>query len=188
MSKPSTQPYSEKTFSVRTVPDSWVDAQEESGTPDPNPLPAKRAVGVVPIRGDADVLTGGLAGLAMAVVVGASWYAFESQDVVESPWLAIPVGILIALAVRLGSGADHSDVRATVSLMFYFVTVFGVAYFVEAYDYRQLYNANPDFAASQTELVRDRLTEPETMLAWAIGLLATLQTGYLLRRRRSNGF
>lgn len=177
-----TQPGSQS-FSVRDVPESWVEAADENGPVDNSPLTKKRAVGVVPIHQDADALTGSLAALAMSVVVGTAWYAFESQDVINSPWLAVVAGALIAVAVRLGAGADHSDVRATVSLIFYIITLFVVAYFIEAFDYRQIYGSRPSFQATQTELVRDRLRQPETIFAWAIGVFVNLQTGYLLRRR-----
>ena len=191
MGKAATEPaqtFNEKSFSVRTVPESWVEAQADSGTTDTKPLPAKRAVGMVPIGTQADVLTGSLAALAVSVVTGIAWFAFESQDVFDSPWLAVIAGVLIAVAVRLGVGADHSDVRATLSLIFYIITLFGVAYFVERYDYVRVYGQAPGFQEAQTELVRDRLTEPETMIAWAIGVVANLQTGYLLRRRIRKDF
>ncbi len=182
------QQFDEKSFSVRTVPDSWVEAQKDSGVPDPTPLTSRRSIGVVPLGGEADVLTGTLAGLAISVVVGVSWFAFESQDVVNSPWLAVLAAVLIAVGVRLGVGADHSDIRATISLIFYIVTLFVVAYFIERYDYLRVYGVPPGFQEAQTELVRDRLTEPRTLLAWSIGVFANLQTGYLLRRRLTRTF
>ncbi len=175
---------SDESFSVQSVPETWVEAQEEAGGYDPSPLPSNRSVGVVPMRQDADALTGTLAGLAMSVALGVTWFAVESRDVIQSPWTAVVAGVFIALAVRLGMGGRHSDIRATLSLIFYIVTVLAVAYFVESFDYREIYGVNPSFQASQTELVRDRLTQPETVVAWAMGTVACLQTSYLLRIRR----
>lgn len=184
----TTTTFDEKSFSVRTVPQEWLDAEETHGPKDTKPLPSKRMVKTVPIGTEADVITGTLAALAMSVVAGVIWYAFESQDVLQTPWAAIPVGVLIAVGVRLGSGADHSDVRATISVIFYTLTVFVVAYFIERYDYIKVYGEPPGFAEAQTELVRDRFTRPEVVVGWALGMLAVVQTGYLLRRRSSSRF
>jgi len=105
------------TFSMKTIPDTWVDAENDAGGADNTPLLKTRAVNVVPIRQDADALTGTVAAFSMSVITGVVWYLYESRDVVTSPWLAVPVGILIAIAVRLGTGANHGDVRATISLI-----------------------------------------------------------------------
>lgn len=173
------------TFSMKTVPDSWIDAQNEAGGADNTPLQKDRAVNVIPIRQDADVITGVVAALAMSVVTGLVWYLYESRDVLTTPWLTIPVGVLIAVAVRLGSGADHSDVRATISLIFYILTVFMVAFFIESRDYLLVFGERPGFSELQTELVRDRLTQPTTMVAWVVGMIANLQTGFALNRKPS---
>ncbi len=172
------------TFSMKTVPDSWREAETEAGVPDPTPLRKDRAVSVVPIRQDADVLTGVVAALCMSIMTGVCWYLYESRDVITTPWLAIPVGVLIAIAVRLGTGANHGDVKATISLIFYILTVFVVAFFIESRDFLLVFGHRPSFTELQTELVRDRLTQPMTMLGWLLGLVANLQTGFALTPRR----
>ena len=172
------------TFSMKSVPETWVDAQNEAGGTDNTPLKKHRPVSVVPIRQDADALTGSVAALAMSVITGVVWYLYESRDVVTSPWLAIPVGVLIAVAVRLGTGANHGDVRATISLIFYILTVFITAFFIESRDYLLVFGERPGFYELQTELVRDRLTQPMTMVAWVVGMIANLQTGFALSAKK----
>lgn len=171
-------------FSMKTVPDSWIDAENEAGVVDHTPLKKERAVGVVPIRQEADALTGIVAAFCMSVMTGVCWYLYESRDVVTTPWLAIPVGVLIAVAVRLGTGAHHGDVKATISLIFYILTVFITAFFIESRDYLMVFGHRPDLDELQTELVRDRLTQPMTMLGWVAGMFACLQTGVALNARR----
>lgn len=173
-------------FSMKSVPDSWVEAQHEAGGFDNSPLKHNRAVSIVPIRQDADALTGSVGALAMSVITGLCWYLYESRDIVSSPWLAIPVGMLIAVAVRLGSGGNHSDVRATIALIFYILTVFITAFFIESRDFLLVFGERPGFYELQTELVRDRLTQPTTMVAWVAGVFATLQTGFALNNKRSH--
>jgi len=172
------------TFSMKSIPDTWVDAENEAGGSDSSPLKKHRAVRVVPIRQDADVLTGSVAALCMSVITGVVWYLYESQDVITTPWLAVPAGVLIAIAVRLGTGPNHSDVRATISLIFYILTVFITAFFIESRDYLLVFGERPGFDGLQTELVRDRLTQPSVMVAWLFGLFANLQTGFALTSKR----
>lgn len=172
-------------FSMKTVPDSWIEAENEAGLVDHTPLKKERAVGVVPIRQEADVLTGFVAAFCMSVVTGLCWYLYESRDVITTPWLAVPVGVLIAVAVRLGTGPNHGDVKATISLIFYILTVFVTAFFIESRDYLLVFGHRPDFDELQTELVRDRLTEPMTMVGWIVGMIANLQTGFALNARRT---
>jgi len=172
------------TFSMKTIPDTWVDAENDAGGADNTPLLKTRAVNVVPIRQDADALTGTVAAFSMSVITGVVWYLYESRDVVTSPWLAVPVGILIAIAVRLGTGANHGDVRATISLIFYILTVFITAFFIESRDFLLVFGERPGFAELQTELVRDRLTQPLTMVAWMVGMFANLQTGFVLSAKK----
>lgn len=172
------------TFSMKSVPESWVAAQNEAGPVDNTPLKKDRAVNVVPIRQDADALTGSVAALAMSVMCGVFWYLYETGDVGASPWLAVPIGMFIAVGVRLGTGPDHSDVRATIAMIFYFLTIFVTAFFIESHDYLLVFGERPGFSELQTELVRDRLTRPMTMVAWLAGMIATLQTGFALNRRK----
>ena len=171
-------------FSLKTVPDTWVEAQEEAGGVDNTPIKKDRAVNVVPLREEADAITGVVAAFCMSVITGTCWYLYEINDVMTTPWLAIPVGVLIAVAVRLGSGADHSDVRATIALIFYILTVFITAFFIESHDYQLVFGRRPGFDALQTELVRDRLTQPATMLGWLVGVFAVVQTGFALSNKR----
>ena len=177
---------SSRAFSMKSVPDSWVEAQQDAGGVDGKPLVKDRAVNVVPIREEADVITGTVAALAVSVLTGLVWYLYESRDVITSPWLSIPVGILIAVAVRLGTGPNHSDVRATISVIFYILTVFITSFFIESRDYLLVFGERPGFAELQTELVRDRLTRPLTMVAWLFGMIANLQTGFALNSKRKH--
>ena len=169
-------------FGLRTAPDSWHAAAEEAAEGDPLPLRQKRYVGSVPVSTQVDLITSFLAALAMSAVFGTFWYLMETNDGTRDPWFAVGLGILIAAAVRLGGGKDHADTRAVVSVLFYLSTIFVVAYMVERYYNVQLWGANSSLAGSEQNLVRYRLTEAESLGAWCLGLAATVQVSYLLRR------
>ena len=169
-------------FGLRTAPDSWHAAAEEAPEGDPLPLRRKRYVGSVPVSTQVDLITSSLAALAMSVVFGTFWYLIETDDGTRDPWFAVGLGVLIAIAVRLGGGRDHADTRAMVSVLFYLSTILVVAYMVERHYNLQLWGSNGSLAGSEQNLVRYRLTDPETLGAWCFGLAATVQVSYLLRR------
>ncbi len=171
-------------FSMQTVPDSWRDAEGDAPDADATPITKKKTLAVVPDADPPDMITGTIAALSMSFVCGAAWYAVETQRVLVTPWLAVFCGLFIGIAVRLGMGARHADVRATLSLIFYVMTIAATSYMIERFDWVQLYGSAPNLRQSETELVRDRLTEPTTVIAWLIGAVATVQIGYLLRERR----
>ncbi len=170
-------------FGLRTAPDSWHAAAEEAPEGDHTPLRHKRYVGSVPVSTQVDLITSFLAALAMSSIFGTFWYLLETNDGSRDPWYAIGLGVLIAVAVRLGGGRDHADSRAVVSVLFYLSTIFVVAYLVERHYNVELWGAGSSLAGSEKNLVRYRLTEPETLGAWCLGLAASVQVSYLLRRR-----
>lgn len=171
-------------FSLRNVPDTWEEAALEGPQGDDAPLRRKRVVGKLPQRYEMDAMTAFIAGASMTIVAGAAWYFLEIDGAVVSPWLAVMMGMLIAVAVRLGAGQDHPEVRASLSVIFYLVGVFTVAYMIERHQFISLYGPEASIAGGERGLVRDRLTEPLTLAAWACGLVVAAQTSYLFKRRR----
>jgi hypothetical protein len=176
------QTKTELNFSLRNVPDSWNHAAEEAPEADNSPLRRKRLVGQLPQRYDVDVLSATVAGVAMAVVSGAAWYFLEIRNAMVTPWLAAVLGLVIAMAARLGAGRHHPEVRATISVIVYLTALFTVAYMIERHQFVSPYGAEASIAGGERGLVRDRLTQPLTLLAWSVGLGITAQISYLTRR------
>ncbi len=171
-------------FSMNSVPDSWHEAADEAPAPDPKPLYKKKSLAVMPIGDKVDLTTAFIASVVMSVLTGVTWYLFETRRVTDSPWLALAVGVFIALAVRLGGTAAEPDIRATVSAVFYLATVLTTVYMIERHDFRLLYTVSPGLKESESALVRDRLTEPTVIFAWVLGLVTTMQLSYWTGRRR----
>lgn len=172
-------------FSMKNVPSEWHEAAHEAPESDGQPLRHKRVLAVIPTFERADLLTGTIAAIAMSVVAGVAWFAMETRGHLVTPWLAIPLALLMAVAVRLGCGRPEPEVRATLATIFYLLALFGTIYMIERYDFILTYGYTPDLTAAENALVRDRLTQPETVLAWVTGLLIVVQTSYLSRRRLS---
>lgn len=171
-------------FSLRTVPDSWASAAEDGEIlGDALPLRRKRIMPRIPTRDQPDMFTALLAGVAMAVAGGWAWFHYETVNGVQAPWLAPCLALLVAAAVRLGSGRGHPDQRAAVAAVIYLVTLLTVSYLVERYYLRGLFGPLGRDWAGDTSLLRNRFSHPETVLAWIIGFLLSIQFSYLGHRR-----
>lgn len=170
-------------FSVRTAPNEWSDAAADAPESDEKPLYRKRVVGDLPHRYEFDGVTSSISALAISIAVGVSWYVLEINNALQTPWISVILGLLIAVAVRLGAGPHVPEARATLSVIFYIATLLTVAYMIERYQFVAVYGTDASIAGGERGLVRDRLTQPGTVAAWAIGLLTTIQASYLLRKR-----
>ncbi len=172
-------------FSMGSVPDSWHDAAVDGPEMDYSPLNSakKKRLRVAPSLEQVDMVTASIAAIAMSFVGGVLWFALETRGHVDSPWLAVALGALVAAAIRLGGGRANPEMRATLAVVFYLVTLLVSIYFVERFDYILTYGSAPGLNATENAFVRDRFTDPETVLAWVAGLVVAIQVSYMTRRR-----
>jgi hypothetical protein len=176
----------ETNYSVRNAPEAWgaaAAAAELIATEDTSPLRRKRILPRIPIRDDADLVTSIVGGGILAVIVGWAWFEHETTTLGQSPWIALILGVIVAIGVRLGNGPHHADVRATLSSVIYLLTLLAVAYMVERHSYLSVYGSADSFWAGDMYVLRNRIGQPEIMGFWVLGLIGTIQTSYLLRRR-----
>jgi hypothetical protein len=170
-------------FSVPGSPERWLHAAAQSGDGAVAPaLRPRRAP--LPVRGHrGDPLGGLLAGIAMAMVVGLSWFLVDTGGATTSPWIATGTGLLIGLAVRLGSGPHDRALRAGISLLLYLVTTLTVSFLAVRHHLAQL---DPDlpFGFEERVFVRNRLLDPAHALATAGGAWLAMQASYLRPFRR----
>ena len=170
-------------FDIRSAPETWKEAAVDAPEGDANPLRRRRVVGDLPIRYEIDTVTASLSAMIVSIVAGTAWYMVEVENALNSPWVSVVLGALIAVAVRLGAGPHLPEIRATLAVIFYIVTVLAVAYMVERTQFIAIYGNEAAIAGGERGLVRDRLTEPQTVAAWTLGLLTATQVSYLLRKR-----
>lgn len=170
-------------FSTRSAPTEWYDAATEAPEGSPGPLKSRNKLQVMPNAARPDILVGFLTGLAMTLVCGTAWVMLSAENAGATPWLAVPMGLLISVAVRLGAGPAGADQRATLNAVFYLIALFVIAYWIERDQFVSLYRFSPSTGEVEDALVRDHLSQWFVMAAWAVGLYVCLHSAYLMRRR-----
>ncbi|MEZ5377598.1 MAG: hypothetical protein R2733_13915 [Acidimicrobiales bacterium] len=172
-------------YSMRTAPESWMEAAEASEiVHDPTPLGRKRVMAEVPSREQPDMVSATIFGGIVALAGGWLWYRYEVDTLTQLAWLAPLIGAAIAVAVRIAGGARHSDVRATLASVLYLLMVLSVAYMVERTQFAATYGTSSEYFNSDTALLRHRISEPQTISFWLLGLIGTIHLSYMLGKRR----
>jgi hypothetical protein len=169
-------------FSTRTAPDSWYEAAALAPKTEERAFRQASLMPVLPQSERADLLLACLTAVAMSVVCGYAWYRVDTTGSLRSPWLAVGLGIMIALSVRLGGGPADPDVRAALACGFYVVTVVAVLFLASRHTYLELYGANRELASFEQELIRTR-ADPLSVVAWISGGVAAARLSLLLGHR-----
>jgi hypothetical protein len=160
-------------FSVRNVPESWSEAAADAPRAEPGPLVDRgRRSQRLPTGLRPDIVTGTLSGIAMAVISGAAWYSLSVGGIYRGPWLAMLMGLLIAVSVRLGAGPAGPEMRITAGAPLYVLSVIVTHYFVARQDHMSLFRDAPSAAQVEDILTRDYLSSPMVIVAWIAGLVA----------------
>lgn len=176
-------------FSVRNVPDSWNAAAEEAPQADPSRTTTSlKARHRIPTGTRPDLVTGGLAGIAMTIVAGIAWYL---NDVNGKFVGAVPVlifsivfGALIAVAVRIGAGPAGPDMRVGIGAALYLAGLFFIAFFVSREQFSALNRRSPSFAEVETLATSLYLSNISTLFGWFVGLGVMGWTTFALKHRR----
>ncbi len=101
----------------------------------------------------------------MAVISGAAWYSLSVGVIYRGPWLAVLMGLLIAVAVRLGCRPRRTrDADLTAGAPLYVLSVIVTHYFVARQDHMSLFRDTPSAAQVEDILTRDYLSSPMVIL------------------------
>lgn len=169
-------------FSTSTAPESWFEAAAQAPKGDEQrPFVQPGVLPVLPVNNRIDLLMTALTSVAMSVVAGYAWYQMDASGTLRTPWLAVALGVLIALAVRLGGGKGDRGSRAIVAGTFYTVTLVAVTCLAARHNWTVLYGDN-GLVSFEEDLMR-RIADPITLVAWAIGGYATVKLSLLLGNR-----
>lgn len=168
-------------MSVKDAPESWLEAEHESPTtPDGRALQKAQAARV-PIGKRVSLFSTLIAGLLGGLVGGTAWYLMETQGVGRTPWIAVAIGLLIPVLIRLAAGGADSSIRAGVSLLSYFFTLCMVMFLLTRLELIGLYGEIPSLSGFEQQVLRRRFSRPTDLLAYALGAVCTIQVSILLR-------
>lgn len=167
-------------FSAGSAPDSWYEAAALAPKGDERALQRPSAIPILPHGRSMDLPMAMLSTVAVAVVCGASWYALQTRTSIQSQWLAVPMGALIAAATRLGGGRHDRETRAAVAGLFYLVTLIVVTVTAAHHSYVDLYAGSPSLVSFEQDLLRSRIANPWNVMAWICGLMATVKLSLVL--------
>lgn len=166
-------------MSMGTVPQDWVDAQEEAPIPYGEYEMLSRAArfDVIPTGSREGSFVANATAAAASLVCGASWYLMDVAGVYSGPWLAPAVGLAIALAVRITSSAEAAY-RAVVSVASYLLTLIVILVLLTHRDLTSIYDSIESFQVYESTLVRTRLQDPVHIGAYLLGAFLAAQLGY----------
>lgn len=167
-------------FSTNTIPQSWVDAATEAPGGDGQPIAKTPQIKTPPIQISLDLFTACISATAVSITGGVAWYFLQTNGV-TTPWLAVALGVILALTVRLSGGRPDVQTRGMLALLFYLVTAAAVIYLVARVNYINLYGSSPGLLDIEEELLYSRLTDPLAIVAWFAGAAASVWVSKGLR-------
>lgn len=170
-------------YSRQQVPQSWTEAASEAPGAGLSYQSAGAGKGhrVRAIPGPrADIFTAFFATAAVSMAGGVAWFQAFIRGATY-PWVALVMGLAIALALRLSIGPRDGQTRAMMGLLFYLVTASLVVFLITSHTYADLYGTRPSWGQFEDELLRSRLTNPLFLLAWAGGGLVTITAPRFMR-------
>ncbi|MEM8922911.1 MAG: hypothetical protein AAGD35_05370 [Actinomycetota bacterium] len=168
-------------FSNQPIPQSWTDAAMEAPQA-ASPFQAHHhhphRMRVVPGKG-IDLFAASFSALATSMVTGFSWFVLSGWGL-NTPWLALGVGLGIALVLRMAGGKGDVTLRIALSLMFYILTAGVIMLLITIRDYQALYSVTPSLAQLEDELIHGTLATIWTWMALASGGVVAFITSKFL--------
>ena len=170
-------------MSVGSVPEDWVQAEEESPIGDDATWTNKSArFGKIP-TGRQSTFQQNIAATAASFIMGSLWYVTSVLELYSGPWIAAAMGAVIGLAVRLASPGGPPS-RAAVSVAGYLITLLVVLILVSHRELSVLYGGVDQFQSYEQTLVRTRLQDPLHLAAYGLGGFLAFVIPYGVRLRR----
>ncbi len=169
-------------FSVREMPQAWLDASAEAPQPDEAPVAKKARKLKKRSHIEIDYVGAVLGAIATSVVAGAAWYYFHTDGAWSSPWAPIAVGLVMGLGVRLGGGKPEPSQRASIAVSWYLLTITLVLYLIHR---TSVLSYLPDGGWSDIErsIVRGYLRDGQNALGLMLGGIAAAVVNLASRLR-----
>ena len=168
-------------MSVQEAPEHWRTAEEASpSTPDGQSLNRTRA-GAFPIGKRVSLFSTLVAGALGGLVGGTAWYLIETLAFGRTPWIAVAMGLLIPVLVRIAAGGADSSIRAGVSLLAYFIALCAVLFLLTRRELIDVFGEFPGLSTFEQQVINRRFTNLTDIVAYVVGALCTIQVSILLR-------
>lgn len=158
-------------FSVREMPQAWIDASADAPQPDEAAVIKKTRKLKKITHVEMDYVGAVLGAIATSVVGGATWYYFHTDGVWVSPWAPIALGILMGLGVRLGGGKPEPAQRASIAVAWYLVTATVALYFIHRASVLS-YLPQAGWSEIERSIVRGYLRDGQNALGLLVGGMA----------------
>lgn len=170
-------------MSMSSVPQTWVDAEEEAPIPygEYAALSSTVRFNVIPTGRRESPFVANAAAVGASLVCGTAWYLMDVFDLYSGPWLAPVTGAAIAIAVRMSSRAEPAY-RAVVSVASYLLSLMVVLFLLTHRDLAQIYDSIDSFQVYESTLVRNRLQDPLHIAAYLCGAVLAAQIGHMRSR------
>ena len=164
------------------TPPEWLAAEQDSPQGDDRPL-TRTSARVAPKGERASVFTSTISALAAALIGGIAWYWIEITGIYQGPWIAVALGLLMAVVVRIGSGGHESSYLGAVAVVGYLLTLLAVLLLITRRELLDVYGTIDGLQQYEDRLLSTRLRDPIHLLAYALGAFVTFQVTHLLRHR-----
>ena len=166
-----------------TIPQSWIEAEAESGTfNDGRPLDRGSRT-KMPSRDRLDGFSAGVLSILVMTISIVAWSWAQLSDTLDSAWPAVGIAFAIAVAIRIGAGAADASSQAIMSFFAYLFVPVTTTGFVAWRDATSLYGDEIGVEALDAEITNRFLTEPAVVGAWILGAVVAFGTSLLLGRR-----
>lgn len=174
----------EKDLSVRTSPPSWRDAQEDSPVKtDNSPLKRTEKVRLMPKGDRVSIFAACIAAMLGGLVGGIGWYLSARWGYVEGPWIAVGLGVLIPVVVRVASSSGDAPIRAGASFAFYLITLLAVLSLLTRDDQLAIYGQIGDFDSFGARFKARYFKDTTQIAAYAVGAIASLQLSFMFKEK-----
>ncbi len=177
---------SEQRFDMSSdaIPSSWHEAATHAPQGTAKPLQKPGAVRAMPSGKGVDAFTATLVGAVVSIISGYLWFEIEMSTGKPYTWIAMVVGVAIAIAVRIGGGPPDHQIRATISMLFYLVTSVTALFLIGRANYAETYGESAGLLDFENQLINTRLSDPLSALALAMGAVMAVVISYAMRRNR----
>lgn len=177
---------SEQRFDMSSdaIPSSWHEAASHAPQGTAAPLQKAGPMRAMPSGKSLDTFTATLSGAVVSIISGYLWFEVEMTTGKPYTWIALIVGMAIAIAVRIGGGPPDHQIRATISMMFYLLTSIVALFLIGRANYSETYGQSASLLDFESQLINTRLSDPMSALALAMGAVLAVFISYAMRRNR----